>query len=125
MIDWDNITKEIEDIVAIQEQEIEAYKIYKDQLQKRSEQEKLRLYETTLDTNGYLMSINGNITSINIQKLEIIDEDVLDHFDEFKSVYQEGDVFWFYNDIEFLSGEAGYVLIRGNKVVSSICTVMS
>ncbi|RYF10549.1 MAG: hypothetical protein EOO77_21280 [Oxalobacteraceae bacterium] len=47
------------------------------------------------------------------------------HLSRFNDVYQPGDEVWEFNDIENLSGSAGYCLIRGNTVVGVIKTMLS
>lgn len=43
----------------------------------------------------------------------------------FKPLYKEGDEFWNYNDIGFLSGSAGYLLIREGRAVAGFVTMRS
>lgn len=48
-----------------------------------------------------------------------------DQWNEFKKLIQPGDVIQDYNDIEFLSGTAGYALVRNGEVFDYFPTSMS
>ena len=46
-------------------------------------------------------------------------------FEKFISAIIEGDEVWEYDDIRCLSGSAGYIIIRGDEVISQYSTCIS
>ena len=61
-------------------------------------------------------------------KIELVD--LLEYnygkgFEDFVSVIMEGDEIWEYDDIKFLSGSAGYVIIRNDEVINCFITAIS
>lgn len=82
--------------------------------------------------DGKIYDLEGRLTPLLLEKfVEKVDEStihplMLNEIQRLKNAgYQEGDTIWFYKDFGFLSGWAGYVLMRGDKFVSRIVTMMS
>ena len=48
-----------------------------------------------------------------------------EQWDKFVSACIKGDEIWEYNDIQCLSGSAGYVILRGDTFISFFQTVIS
>lgn len=93
---------------------------------------KVKITITPPVDDGKIYDLEGKITTLRLENfVELVDEEeihpvMLPMIAKLKAgKYQEGDTIWFYKDFGFLSGWAGYVLMRGDKAVARVITMMS